>query len=433
MDYTTSTTTITTTTTIQNNNSNDYYYYYYYHRPTAMSSFVMNNQLKSAYCLFNQVATNDDNVPMDLSRTSLLSSPSLNHYDELNTTENIYYDKCIDSQKSDEHKCIVNESIIMNKYFENNKSKEKPNRLMDTTHNPIISSQKQSLSFCQNSQLINKELCQTYKNYHEEHRNTLPLSKISNNNGVNSNNDHKCRFMIQDILKSRDHPSSAINDDDNMNSTSAIQLEKSVHDSKSFTSHSNIIFFNKNNNKSVKKIRNKPTSFCLKTSTTEIFESSISLTSKNMKSISHIANNDKNNNNSTVNQIERIQSYMGEEQENKKEDSENVNVSAQNTSKRYSRQYRYDYQRFVEDEKQQNCSTCNLSFYQPVDFIIHIQKVHLGLKMANNENNLIKPLKESVQSNKSRIRKSNKIHRNINDTDDINRVTNCDDNNHTKD
>uniref|UniRef100_A0A5K4FEQ4 C2H2-type domain-containing protein n=1 Tax=Schistosoma mansoni TaxID=6183 RepID=A0A5K4FEQ4_SCHMA len=397
-----------------------------------MASFVMDNQLKSAYCLFNQIATNDDNVPMDLSRNSSLTSSSLNHYDELNTTENIYYDKCIDSQKSDEYKCIVNESIIMNKYSENNRSNEKLIQFMNTTDNPIISSQKQSLSFCQNSQLINKELCQTYKNYHEEHRNTLPLSKISNNYGINSTNDHKCRFMIQDILKSRDHPSSAINEDDNMNSTSAIQLEKSVYDSKSFKecSHSNIIFFNKNNNKSVNKIRNKPTSFRFKTSTTESFESSISLTSKNMRSIPHVAINvNNNNNNSIVNQIEKNESYLGEEQENRKEDSEN----AQNTLNYYSRQHRIDYNRFVEDEEQQNCSTCNLSFCQPIDFVIHIQKVHLGLKMANNENNLIKPLKESVQSNKNHIRKSNKIHRNVDDTNGINRVTYRDNNNHTKD
>ncbi|XP_018647035.1 hypothetical protein Smp_129200 [Schistosoma mansoni] len=253
-----------------------------------MASFVMDNQLKSAYCLFNQIATNDDNVPMDLSRNSSLTSSSLNHYDELNTTENIYYDKCIDSQKSDEYKCIVNESII----------------------------------------------------------------------------------------------------------------------------------------------RNKPTSFRFKTSTTESFESSISLTSKNMRSIPHVAINvNNNNNNSIVNQIEKNESYLGEEQENRKEDSEN----AQNTLNYYSRQHRIDYNRFVEDEEQQNCSTCNLSFCQPIDFVIHIQKVHLGLKMANNENNLIKPLKESVQSNKNHIRKSNKIHRNVDDTNGINRVTYRDNNNHTKD
>ncbi|VDO53310.1 unnamed protein product [Schistosoma margrebowiei] len=58
------------TTTIHNNN----------YRPTTITSFVMDDQLKSDYCLFN-----DSNVPIDLSRNS---SSSLNHYDEFSTRKN---------------------------------------------------------------------------------------------------------------------------------------------------------------------------------------------------------------------------------------------------------------------------------------------------------------------------------------------------------
>ncbi|CAI2731630.1 unnamed protein product [Schistosoma spindalis] len=399
----------TSTTTIHNNNN---------YRPTTMTSFVMDDQLNSDYFLFN-----DSNVPMDLSRNS---SSFLNHYDEFSTRKNTCCDKCIDPWKSDEHECVKNEKIFMNKYSVDNILKDKFNQLMNTTDNPVISSKKQSLSFRQNSQSINPELCQTYKNYHEERRNILKISKISNNNGNNSTTDHKCRFMIKDILEFQDHPSSAKDNDDNMNSRPKIRSEVLVHDSKQVKELSlpKIVFFNKN--KSVKKIRNKPTSFCLKTSTTETFESSICLTSRNMRFIPHLVNN---NNNSTVNQIEKIQSYMGEEQENRHEDSENAKISSKNTPKCYSRQYRVDHQRLVQDKKQQNCSTCNLSFCQPVDFVLHIQKVHLGLKLTNNE----KPLKESLQSNRNHTCKSNKIHRSIDDNGGIHIVTNSNNNDHERD
>ncbi|VDP73229.1 unnamed protein product [Schistosoma curassoni] len=161
----------------------------------------------------------------------------------------------------------------MNKYSVNNTLKEKFNQFMNTTDNSVISSKKQSLPFCQNSQSVNPELCQTYKNYDEEHRNILTPSKISNNSGNNSTNDHKSRFMIKDILEFQDHPSSAKDDNDN--------------------------------------------------------------------------------------------------------------IGSQSTPKCYSRQYRVDYQRFVQDKKRQNCSTCNLSFCQPVDFVLHIQKVSIHLVESN--------------------------------------------------
>ncbi|VDO53308.1 unnamed protein product [Schistosoma margrebowiei] len=290
----------------------------------------------------------------------------------------------------------------MNKYSVNNTLKDKFNQFMNATDNSVISSKKQSLSFRQNSQSVNPELCQTYKNYDEEHRNILTPSKISNNNGNNSTNDHKCRFMIKDILEFQDHPSSAKDDDDNMNNRSKIRSEESVHDSKPVKEfpHPEIIFCNENN-KSVKKIRNKRTSFCLKTSTTETYESSLCLSSKSMRFIPHLANNVNNNYNyNTVNQIEKIQSYMGDEQENRNEDSDIAKISSQNTLKCYSRQYRVDYQRFVQDKKRQNCSTCNLSFCQPVDFVLHIQK---------------------------------KIHRNVDNADGIHIVTNGNNNDHERD
>ncbi|CAH8599158.1 unnamed protein product [Schistosoma margrebowiei] len=406
------------TTTIHNNN----------YRPTTITSFVMDDQLKSDYCLFN-----DSNVPIDLSRNS---SSSLNHYDEFSTRKNTCCDKCIDPRRRDEHKCVNNEKMIMNKYYENNILNDKFNQFMNTTDNPVFSSKKQSLSFCQNSQSINPEFCHTYKNYDKEHRNILTPSKIPNNNGNNSTTDHKCRFMIKDILEFQDHPSSAKNDDDNMNNRSKIRSEESVHDSKPVKEfpHPKIIFCNENN-KSVKKIRNKQTSFCLKTSTTETFESSLCLSSKNMRFIPHFANNVNNNNYNynTVNQIEKIQSYMGDEQENRNEDYDTAKISSQNTSKCYSRQYHVDYQRFVQDKKRQNCSTCNLSFCQPVDFVLHIQKVHLGLKLTNNENNLTKPLKESLQSTKNHKCKSQKIHRNVDDADGIHIVTYANNNDHERD
>ncbi|CAH8617186.1 unnamed protein product [Schistosoma haematobium] len=411
----------TSTITIHNNN----------YRPTIMTSFVMDDQLKSDYYLFN-----DSNVPMDLSRNS---SSSLNHYDKFSTRKNTCCDKCIDPWKRDEHKCVNNVKMIMNKYSVNNTLKEKFNQFMNTTDNPVISSKKQSLPFCQNSQSVNSELCQTYKNYDEEYRNILTHSKTSNNNGNNSTNDHKCRFMIKDILEFQNHPSSAKDEDDNMKNRSKIRSEESVHDSKPVEEfpHPKIIFCNENS-KSVKKIRNKRTSFCLKTSTTETFESSICLSSKNMRFIPHHAINVNNNNYyyynyNKVNQGEKTQSYMEDEQENRNEDSDTAKISSQNTPKCYSRQYRVDYQRFVQDKKRQNCSTCNLSFCQPVDFVLHIQKVHLGLKLTNNENNLTKPLKESLQPNKNNTCKSQKIHRNVDDTGRIHIVTNSNDNDHERD
>ncbi|VDO84388.1 unnamed protein product [Schistosoma mattheei] len=277
----------------------------------------------------------------------------------------------------------------MNKYSVNNTLKEKFNQFMNTTDNSVISSKKQSLPFCQNSQSVNSELCQTYKNYDEEYRNILRHSKTSNNNGNNSTNDHKCKFMIKDILEFQNHPSSAKDEDDNMKNRSKIRSEESVHDSKPVEEfpHPKIIFCNENS-KSVKKIRNKRTSFCLKTSTTETFESSLCLSSKNMRFIPHHAINVNNNNYyyynyNKVNQGEKTQSYMEDEQENRNEDSDTAKISSQNTPKCYSRQYRVDYQRFVQDKKRQNCSTCNLSFCQPVDFVLHIQKVSIHLVESN--------------------------------------------------
>lgn len=65
--------------------------------------------------------------------------------------------------------------------------------------------------------------------------------------------------------------------------------------------------------------------------------------------------------------------------------------------------------------------------------LILVCQVHLGLKLTNNENNLTKPLKESLQSNKNPTCKSQKIYRNVDDTGGIHIVTNSNDNDHERD
>ncbi|CAH8577301.1 unnamed protein product [Heterobilharzia americana] len=333
-----------------------------------------------------------DSCPMDLSQKVSSSS----HFDRSRELINNDSSRLANVQRRNEYNCGTQKNDRRRSQNRDNNEDTKSNDVIDPTNNPNVAD---DVNYSGQLPLIitTTATATTYKKSHEVQHNKCPT--VTRNRILRSQN--KNLITVRNLVN---HPGTS-----SEHSPPKPPVENPLRYEHT-SNHLTGIIYNRpagNYNGSNSSISSAFT----KISTTDNTGSSITLLRKNVNSV-FIPSGETFSVTTQAQYNEGNDDMVQQEQQSNVEDIDDK----MNEVKKKSKRRRHPFE--VIHDEMQNCSTCELSFKDPIDFFKHIQMVHVGLGFVEGINSSNFPKKMESQNHKRSYPETNDDIDNGDDDDD---------------